>query len=216
MHELRCEAPVVTGLPARLCKIPGCAELEVDQRGRYAKLCQAHADEQRAVDRAVVPLTEEQQVAFLAYVGEHPACSVREACEALGLQRRAVRALRRSDQDFDADYHEARGLTPEKILAEMRRRAIDGVEEPVFHDGEIVGTITKYSDRLLMALGKGFVPELRERVEVTGRDGGDLEVTVEHDFGSLLDQLRDVGLIGPGSPAAVDAPPAALLPARPD
>lgn len=206
----------MTDLPARLCKIPGCTEFEVDQRGRYAKLCKGHADEQRALDRTTVPLTDEQQIAFIAYVGENPKCSVREAAEAIGVQRRAVRALRRSDPDFDADYHEARGLTPEKILAEMRRRAIDGVEEPVFHDGDIVGYITRYSDRLLTVLAKGFVPELRERVELTGRDGGDLGVTVEHDFGSLLDQLADVGLIPRAAPAGLDSAPPALLPARTD
>lgn len=206
----------MTDLPARLCKFPGCTDLEVDQRGRYAKLCETHKAERNAADRTVEPLSLEDQVRFLAYVNENPECSVREACEALDIQRRAVRALRRSDVDFDADYHEARGLTPEKILAEMRRRAIDGVDEPVFHDGQVVGSIRRYSDRLLMALGKGFVPELRERMELTGRDGGGLEVTVEHDFGSLLDQLQEVGLIAGGAPPALDAAPPALLPARSD
>lgn len=213
----------MTDIPARLCKIPGCLEFEVDQKGRYAKLCQAHAAERREQDAAVVPLTEEQQQEFLLYVGAHPECSVREAAKVVGVHRRAVRALRKTDVDFDADYHEARGLTPEKILAEIYRRAVDGVEEPVY--GTLpgakagtgkVGSITRYSDRLLMGLGKAFVPELRERLEVTGRDGRGLEVTVEHDFGSLIAGLQDAGVLPGGDASALDAAPLELLPARTD
>jgi hypothetical protein len=41
------------------------------------------------------------------------------------------------------------------LEAEARRRAVQGWDEPVFHQGRKVGTIRKYSDRMLEILLKG-------------------------------------------------------------
>ena len=43
-----------------------------------------------------------------------------------------------------------------------KRRAIDGVEEPVYYRGQKVGTKKWYSDTLLMFLLKKLRPEYRE------------------------------------------------------
>ena len=53
----------------------------------------------------------------------------------------------------------AREGAADTLEAEARRRAIEGVEEPVFHKGEQVGTLRKYSDVLLIFLLKGARPE---------------------------------------------------------
>ena len=45
------------------------------------------------------------------------------------------------------------------IEAEMRRRAIEGVQKPVFYKGEVCGYITEYSDTLLAMLANGYMPE---------------------------------------------------------
>ena len=61
------------------------------------------------------------------------------------------------------------------LEGEARRRALHGREEPVFHQGEEVARVTKYSDNLLMFLLKGLKPEMyREtrRLEPTGASGG--------------------------------------------
>jgi hypothetical protein len=42
---------------------------------------------------------------------------------------------------------------------EARRRAIDGVEEPVFHRGKVVGHVNKFSDSLLTKLLEASDPE---------------------------------------------------------
>lgn len=56
---------------------------------------------------------------------------------------------------------------------EARRRAIDGVDEPVFQQGECVGFMRKYSDTLLVMMLKGRRPETyRDRQEITGANGG--------------------------------------------
>ena len=53
----------------------------------------------------------------------------------------------------------AREEAADTLEAEARRRAIEGVEEPVFHKGQRVGTVRKYSDLLLIFLLKGVRPQ---------------------------------------------------------
>ena len=176
---------------------------------------------QRELESGEVEITDKQRQAFLDYIREHPQASAREACAAVRIRRKHVRALRRMDADFDADYFEARGLTADSILAEVKRRAIDGVDEPVFHNGLVVGEIRRYSDRLLLALARSFVPEMREAaVRAPEPWKGELEVKVDHDFGALLQKLERFGLVRAGGSAgpadAVDAAPLALLPASAD
>ena len=50
----------------------------------------------------------------------------------------------------------------------MRRRAIEGVDKPVFHNGKVVGSIREYSDTLLIFALKGSMPsKYRERIDIT-------------------------------------------------
>lgn len=60
------------------------------------------------------------------------------------LQKRLANAK----QDFQAS-----------ILAELRRRAMEGVDEPVYHKGDVVGFKKVYSDQALLALARHFIPE---------------------------------------------------------
>ena len=41
-----------------------------------------------------------------------------------------------------------------KVEAEINRRAIDGVDHPVIHQGVVTGTYKQYSDNLLMFRAK--------------------------------------------------------------
>lgn len=52
----------------------------------------------------------------------------------------------------------------ESLVSEAHRRAVDGVEEPVFHKGHLVGTVTRYSDRLLELMLKSKVPDFRTSI----------------------------------------------------
>lgn len=143
------------------------------------------------------PLTGKQRVAFLAYIREHPDCSVREAADHVGAKRKQVRHLKATDEQFAADYRDARGYGDDKIRDELRRRAIEGVVEPVFGalgsiggnsaGTGIVGERRVYSDRLLGMMAKANLPEYRDRVEHTGADGGPLEVKT--DVAAALDRF---------------------------
>jgi hypothetical protein len=81
---------------------------------------------------------------------------------------------------FKALFDEAHEDALDALEEEARRRAVDGVLEPVYQGGEKVGTIRKYSDALLMLLLKGKRPDtFRERHEVTGKNGGPLHTQTD-------------------------------------
>lgn len=82
----------------------------------------------------------------------------------------------------DAEYREGFRLALERYMGqlelEVRRRALEGVEEPVFYRGEQCGTKRVYSDRLLelllrMARGRA------EQLEQGGAKGRRLEIVVD-------------------------------------
>lgn len=53
----------------------------------------------------------------------------------------------------------------EKLDAEIDRRAITGIDKPVYWRGQQVGTITEYSDNLLMFRKKGVDPRYKDNYD---------------------------------------------------
>lgn len=100
---------------------------------------------------------------------------VSKACEAASISRSVVYENRESHEDFAQAWAEALEIAADVMELEVRRRAVDGVEEPVYQGGKEVGTIRRYSDTLLMFLLKGTRPEkFRERHELVGKNGQEL------------------------------------------
>ncbi len=99
--------------------------------------------------------------------------SVAAAAKACGYQDTSVlQAYRRDNEDFAEDWNNALESAANVLEAEMVRRAVDGVLEPVFFKGGVVGHIRKYSDTLLQFALRGMKPEVyRENVR-----GGNLNV----------------------------------------
>lgn len=78
-------------------------------------------------------------------------------------------------------FQEAHQKAIEVLENEARRRAVDGVKEPVFYKGQVVGEISRYSDVLLMFLLKGVAPaKYREnsKVEISGTDGEPIRLEI--------------------------------------
>lgn len=67
---------------------------------------------------------------------------------------------------------------------EARRRAVHGVERPVYQQGVMVGTVTEYSDTLLSLKLRGKRPDLynTERHELTGADRKPIAHSMEIEF----------------------------------
>lgn len=162
-------------------------------------------------------VTDEQRAKFLNIVAADRRISTRRAFHEAGVTRTiewqakpgAKTQVRRvpitktqadliltEDPDLFDEYEVARGRGEEDIRAEVRRRAIDGVDEPVFHQGQIVGTITRYSDRLLYAMAKARLPEYQDTATVqhVGPGGGAIEI--EDRSASLADVARVLEAVG--------------------
>lgn len=112
--------------------------------------------------------------AFLAALAE---CGIlTQASEAAGVDRATVWRRRQDDAEFSAACDQAIDMAADKLEAEARRRAVEGVEEPVYQGGQLIGTKTVYSDSLLALLLKGRRKRVfAERVEQTGADGGPVQ-----------------------------------------
>jgi hypothetical protein len=105
--------------------------------------------------------------------------NVTKAAELSNVNRLTVYDWRANDPAFVAAMEVARDEAGDRLEAECERRAVEGVDEPVFYQGCVCGTIQRYSDTLLIFLTKGAKPEkYRENIkqEIGGIGGGAVEV----------------------------------------
>ena len=122
--------------------------------------------------------------------------NVGKAAAAIGCGRTAVYEWRENDAVFAARWERALRVAMTGMEDEARRRAVEGVEEPVFNkDGEETGVKVKYSDTLLIFLMKAHDPKYREntRLELTGKDGGPVETSNtarEAKLAAMLERLK--------------------------
>jgi hypothetical protein len=77
--------------------------------------------------------------------------NVSAACARVGLSREAAYRLRRRDALFARAWAAAQAQARENVGEVLGTRAIEGIEEDVWHRGEIVGTRRRYDTRLLLA-----------------------------------------------------------------
>lgn len=98
--------------------------------------------------------------------------NVSRSAEAAGVSRAFVYEYRVRQASFAAEWDAALDQAAPVLEEEMWRRAVEGVEEPVFgrvgkdRDGQI-GSVRKYSDALLTTLVKAAKPEkYRDRQQI--------------------------------------------------
>jgi hypothetical protein len=90
------------------------------------------------------------------------------------------------DVDYAAEFADAEAQFCDRVRDMVRRRAIDGVPEPLVWQGTIIKdndtgevvTVLKRSDRILEMLAKGKCPEFRDKHEITGAGGAPLSIEV--------------------------------------
>ena len=106
------------------------------------------------------------------------------AAKAANIQRVTAYAARARDSDFARKWDEA--LEEYADLLELRAHnlAVDGLDEPVYHQGKVVGHVKRYSVPMLQFLMKAARPDVyREKVgiEHSGevRTYGERKVTIE-------------------------------------
>ena len=119
--------------------------------------------------------TAEKKRAFLAAYAQ---CgNVTQAAKVAGISRETHYEWLDKDPGYAAAFKQADEQATDALELEARRRALEGWDEPVYQKGQLVGTVRKYSDTLLIFLLKGARPEkYRERVDVGSEPGRPLAV----------------------------------------
>jgi len=88
---------------------------------------------------------------------------------------------------FAAHWKSAIATAVDALELEARRRAVDGVREPVgWYQGESGGHVRRYSDTLLIVLLKAHRPEIYRETIVQKHDG---RVEVAHSIDSAIDKI---------------------------
>lgn len=117
---------------------------------------------------------------FLAALAQLPV--VRDACEAAGVSRRTVYRTRKQDAQFAQAWQDALAEGVDAVELEAFRRGVVGVDEPIIHAGQVVGTRRAFSDGLLALVLEARRPEVyARRVEVTSPDGSAAEAPATQD-----------------------------------
>lgn len=94
--------------------------------------------------------TAERRARFVALLSEGE--GVKEACAAVGLSDTAAYALRRRSPQFAAAWERALVERMESPIEAAYRRAIEGWDEPVVFQGQVVAHKRRYSDAALRLL----------------------------------------------------------------
>lgn len=144
-------------------------------------------------------LTKKAQRDFLKKLAQ--TMNVTKAAEYIGMSRRYMYQVKDANPEFSADWDDAVAKATDAMIEEARRRGEKGVRKPVFYKGKEVAAIREYSDTLLMFLIRGQRPEYAtERREITGKDGGPIEVRELTDeqlakrLGMVLAKIEKLGI----------------------
>jgi len=110
---------------------------------------------------------------------EHYATSanITASCKAASISRSTILFLREHDEAFQEAFQQAHDVSVDALVAEARRRAIEGVTEPTgWYKGKPGGYVQRFGDNLLMFMIKKEIPEYRDKWEVTGAGGQPLQI----------------------------------------
>jgi hypothetical protein len=132
--------------------------------------------------------------------------TVTHAAKRAGHDRRRFYEVRVDDESFAAAWDEANETGVQVLEDELHRRALEGWTEDTFDgDGKLIRRVQRYAPALLLASLRAKRPDLygdNARVEVTGANGGPLEVAAGYQPPTLVDVLRLARELG--LPEAVD------------
>jgi hypothetical protein len=109
------------------------------------------------LDKPINPLHPKQEE-FLERISRWEETEA-EACSVVGIHR-VVLEQWKQDPKFLTRLKIAHADMADKLEKEAIRRAVKGVEEEVYYQGDVVGTKVNYSDSVLLSLLKGMKPEV--------------------------------------------------------
>lgn len=98
------------------------------------------------------------------------------------VSRKTVYEWRKEDPIFAEDWDNAREDALDELEKEIWRRAMEGVEKPIYQGGKFVDSVREYSDSLAMFIMKANRKQYRDRVEYSGVDGGPITIRYDNDW----------------------------------
>lgn len=116
--------------------------------------------------------------------------NVTRAARASSVTRQTVFNLRKASEEFEEKYQEVMSELVDNMEEAAYKRAVDGVQKPVYQGGKRVGTVIEYSDPILKLMLAANLPEKygnKSSVEISGKDGG--PIAIEDQAKNKLSQL---------------------------
>lgn len=164
-------------------------------------------------------LTERRKMAFLLELSRHGSLvrAARAASPRASSRYGAKQTFldeRERDPEFAAQWEEAMEAAKADIEHEIYRRAQEGWDEPIYggrYREQVVGTVRRYSDRLLELRAKALLPAYRETSAVSVNS----RVTHNLDAGVLGDAVAKVATQFAQSLRPVLTPPGRLIDVTP-
>ncbi len=125
----------------------------------------------KALVSSKVILAKKKRKVFLRILAQTG--KVAEAARAVGFQdTSSLQTFRRNDEDFAEEWENALDSAKHVLEEAAIDRAVNGVLEPTYYKGEVVGYTPKYSDALMMFILRKLDPAYRD----TSR-GGETNIT---------------------------------------
>ena len=142
------------------------SQIQDDRSDPPAPTLLPHGGQNRAVRRGnTTGRARERFLKVYALCG-----NVTTAAKAAGIGRATVYVWAEHDDAFAQAMRQAELEATDVLEQEAWRRARDGVAEPVYQHGKLVGTVQRFSDALLVFLLKSRAPErFRDRIDVGGQ-----------------------------------------------
>jgi hypothetical protein len=134
------------------------------------------------------------------------------AAEELEIPYHEIAKRRRLDKAFAAEEQMAVEVGEDTRLDNARteswRRGVEGVEEPVYYQGERVDTVRKFSDSLLVAELKRLDPRYNDRLPPDKSGGPRVQIVIA----GMLEPRVSVREVAGGEARALEDVPAAPAP----
>jgi hypothetical protein len=135
--------------------------------------------------------------------------NVSRAAAIAGYGRQHAYAVRAENAAFRKCWDEAVEIAVDALESEVRRRAMDGVERPIYQGGVLVGSVREHSDQLAALLLKAHRPEkYRENIRHSGiPEAPAAQVAVTVDMGRIIErQIAQAAMLpsAPGLPVPAD------------
>lgn len=134
-------------------------------------------------------MTKKRRDLILTELAEHG--NNTHAAAAAGVRLETLRRHRRTDEEFEEQCLTALEQYADRVRREVHRRAVEGwIERGLFsREGERVGDVVKYSDRLLELLVKKHDHTFRDKVTIDATADVKAQVAVVDQLEKVLGRL---------------------------